>query len=196
MPSPSAIVSEVREHGFSLQRGMVPVPIVNTILGPMVRNLHDLDCYASFKHRVLRLDIVPKHDRQACIVPEVSTVFTEALGANGITIQEIYLAPPGHFLPHPWHQDANEGNQVYHFMVWIAATPCGMDAPGLTFIKGNPGKFIGREIGAYMLGREMVSPVFEPGDAVFFDTFTLHKTNIIPNMKFGRVAYKLGAKAI
>ena len=196
MPSPAEIVAAVHTNGFAIWRGLVPVPVVNTILGPMVQHMDIPQSYASIKYRVLKLGIMPEAQRLSCIVPEVSGVFTAALGPHDVTIQEIYLAPPGFFKPHPWHQDEYDGLQPYHFMVWIAVTPCGVDAPGLSFAKGNPRRFLGdpdeAERAAYE--RETISPVMAPGDAIFFDSFSLHKTNITPEMKLGRVAYKLGAK--
>lgn len=193
--TPTEVVAAVHNHGFYIWRGLVAPDLVSAVLGPTIRHIYNVKAYVSLKYRVLRLNVVPEHHR--LIVPEVVDVFNAALGPHDITIQEIYLAPPEYFKPHPWHQDEYDGLQPYHFMVWIAATPCGVDAPGLSFAKGNPRRYLGDddEVVKAANEREIVNPVFAPGDAVFFDSFSLHKTNLTAATTLGRVAYKLGAKA-
>lgn len=83
-------------------------------------------------------------------------------------------------------------------MAWIAVTPCGVNAPGLSFALKNPGRYIGGkdEVEKTVSSLPVISPVFEPGDAFFFDVFSIHKTNQTQDMPLSRVAYKLGARKI
>lgn len=61
-------------------------------------------------------------------------------------------------------------------------TPCGVDAPGLSFALENPGRYLGGndKVEKAVAALPLISPVFEPGDAFFFDVFPMHKTNVEP----------------
>lgn len=94
-----------------------------------------------------------------------------------------------------WHQDgAFLGSDVRTVNCWMALTPCGEDAPGVEIVARRfrhvvrtalDGK--GWSVEDHMAeevarGTRMVSPVFEPGDALLFDHLCLHRTAVRPGM--------------
>ena len=96
-----------------------------------------------------------------------------------------------------WHQDgAFLGRDIRTVNLWIALTPCGVDAPGLDMIPrrlssivqtGTHGTLFDWSVGHEMAmqaaqGRPLVSPHFKAGDAVFFDQLLLHRTGMRPSM--------------
>ncbi len=197
--SAEEVAPRVRQFGVAIWRGLVPTDITSAMIEPISANLKRKLSYISSAYGVLKLSVLPPALQEASVTPQIKEVFADALGApNDLYVREIYVTRPGYYKPHPWHQDANAGNQEYHLMTWIAATPCGIDAPGLSFALSNPGKFIGgyAESEKAVASLPTISPVFAPGDAFFFDVFSLHKTNVTPEMPNSRVAYKLGARAI
>lgn len=95
----------------------------------------------------------------------------------------------------PWHQDVNFfGRMSFGINCWAAVTHCGRDNPGLEIIPCRTEQRLGWEeangIAPLNYGRDIpleqfteltrryppVNVVLEPGDAVFFDEMTLHKT--------------------
>ena len=184
----------VRKHGVAIWRGLVPAEVTEQLIEPTLEGLRDARNYASVRYGVLRMDILPEELQRKCITPDIRQVFDNAIEGNEITIQEIYATRKDVYQPHPWHQDANEGNREYHFMCWIAVTHCGDTSPGLSFAIGNPGEYIGDGIKERVRKSEILSPVFKPGDAFFFDVFSIHKTRVHGNMRLDRIAYKLGTR--
>jgi len=103
-----------------------------------------------------------------------------------------------------WHQDGKFMGDVNALNVWISLSHCGDTAPGLDFVprrldhfadSGGPGQtgidqFAVRPEKAEELAGDtgVVRPIFEPGDAVFFDGFYLHRPAIDPDMPNPRYA--------
>ncbi len=102
-----------------------------------------------------------------------------------------------------WHQDgAFLGDGTRTVNMWIALSDCGVDASGLDIVPvafkeivetGTGGAYFSWDVGPETVkevseGRDVVSPVFAPGDAVFFDGFLLHSTGIKPGMTKDRYA--------
>lgn len=191
-------VASVKERGLAIWRGLVAPRVCEQMLIPVTRHAPYAANYVSLKYGVLHMNVLPVSVQQACVVPEIAHTFALALGSCEMVAREIYLTMPGMFLPHDWHQDANETNIVYHFMVWVACTPCGVDAPGLSFAVGNPGRFLGgnAEAAKYSQAHPNIEPVMQPGDAIFFDTHSVHKTNVVARMDKSRIAFKFAAKAL
>ena len=160
----------------------------------MKRNLTNSDVYISAKYGVQSLSVLPPAVQDACLVPEITDVFTALLGAHHIHAREIYLTAPV-ILPHQWHQDARNAATVDAAFVWVAATAAGKDEPGLSFVLNNPGRYLGGDyhVGKFAELHPVISPVFAPGDAFFFDVYSPHKTNLNPAMTRSRIAYKFGA---
>ncbi len=100
-----------------------------------------------------------------------------------------------------WHQDgAFLGSTTRTVNVWVALTPCGLDAPGVEVFgrafpdivtTGTGGAEFTWSVGdehAASLDGPLEVPTFEPGDALLFDQLTLHRTHITPSMRHRRYA--------
>jgi hypothetical protein len=104
-----------------------------------------------------------------------------------------------------WHQDGaflDRGEGIRALNVWMALTPCGVDAPGLEIVPrrldhlfetGTEGAWFDWSVGPGLVERAtvdapVVRPVFEAGDVVFFDDFNLHRTAVDPSMTVDRHA--------
>lgn len=97
-----------------------------------------------------------------------------------------------------WHQDgAFLGADIRALNIWLALSPCGTDAPGLDVFADRLDAIVppGTDNAAFdwsvgrgridrlcATGAEIVSPVFEPGDALLFDEMMLHCTGVRPGM--------------
>lgn len=92
-----------------------------------------------------------------------------------------------------WHQDGSfMGSEIRSVNVWLSLSHCGEDASGLEFLPrrvpavlptGSHGANFYWTVGPGMVeqtaaGVPTVSPVFAPGDALFFDHFFLHRTGV------------------
>jgi hypothetical protein len=102
-----------------------------------------------------------------------------------------------------WHQDgAFLGESVRTVNMWLALSRCGDEAPGLEIVprridhivetgtqgahyKWSVGHGVAVDIAA---DKPIVSPIFMPGDAIFFDHLFLHRTGATPNMTKDRWA--------
>jgi hypothetical protein len=105
---------------------------------------------------------------------------------------------------HHWHQDGAFMGDVSAVNLWTSLSHCGDTAPGLDFVPrrldqfveaGGPGatglsKYTVSPEKAEELAGEagIVRPIFEPGDAVFFDGLCLHRPAIEPEMPDTRYA--------
>lgn len=92
-----------------------------------------------------------------------------------------------------WHQDgAFMGAKIRSVNVWIALSHCGVDASGLDVLPrrvprvlrtGSHGACFDWSIGPGIVaeaaeGVDTASPIFEPGDALLFDHFFVHRTGV------------------
>ena len=102
-----------------------------------------------------------------------------------------------------WHQDgAFLGAEKHTINMWVALSDCGERASGLDILArrldhivptGTPGAFFDWDVAPDVVERErgsdpIVSPVFQAGDAVFFDQYLLHKTGTQPGFTEDRYA--------
>jgi hypothetical protein len=102
-----------------------------------------------------------------------------------------------------WHQDgAFLGADIRTVNMWLSLSDCGEDAPGLDIVgrrlpgvvpSGSHGSLFDWSVGAEMVetaaeGAPIVSPVFAPGDVLFFDHLLLHRTGVRPGMTKDRWA--------
>jgi len=104
-----------------------------------------------------------------------------------------------------WHQDGSfMGTTIRSCNVWIALNHCGgdTDTPGIELIPkrldhivhtGSHGArfewVVGPEaIAEFFPDLKPVRPLFEAGDAVFFDHFNLHRTSWAPHHRHARYA--------
>ncbi len=104
-----------------------------------------------------------------------------------------------------WHQDGKFlGEQIRVLNTWVALSRCGGDtgSVGMEILPqnvayiaptGTEGAFIGFEVSRRVVERlagerPPVDPVFEPGDALLFDQYTLHRTGSKPGLTKNRYA--------
>ena len=99
-------------------------------------------------------------------------------------------------VPTEWHQDgAFLGVATRTVNVWLACSPCGVEAPGLDVVPRRMTEIVrtgtadakwdwsvGPEEAARIAGGEPAHPAFAPGDALLFDQLTLHRTGVRPGM--------------
>jgi hypothetical protein len=102
-----------------------------------------------------------------------------------------------------WHQDgAFLGQGIRTVNAWITLSHCGDTAPGLDVVPrrldeivetGTEGALFDWSVGDRVVERMVTTspvlrPVFEPGDALFFDEMNLHRTGVSPGMQHERYA--------
>jgi hypothetical protein len=102
-----------------------------------------------------------------------------------------------------WHQDgAFLGGGIRTINLWLSLSRCGVDAPGLDIVPrrlnhlvetGTHGAQFDWSVGPGLVETVageagVLRPVFEPGDALFFDDFFLHQTGVSPGMTHERYA--------
>jgi hypothetical protein len=102
-----------------------------------------------------------------------------------------------------WHQDgAFLGRDIRTVNVWLTLSHCGDSAPGLDVVArrfdelaetGTDGAMFDWSVGEPVVervadGAPILRPVFEPGDALFFDNMFLHRTAVDDSMTRMRYA--------
>jgi hypothetical protein len=102
-----------------------------------------------------------------------------------------------------WHQDgAFLGRGIRTCNVWIALSRCGDVAPGLDIVARRYDEIVETGTEGAMFpwavspdkveesreGAEIARPTFNPGDAILFDHFCLHRTAVGPEMTENRYA--------
>jgi hypothetical protein len=148
--------------------------------------------------------------------PTLTFQFMEALRDRGIDrLVSGYLGEPALTSVHKttmrkaepsvsgaWHQDGRFMGPVRALNLWLSLSRCGDEAPGLDMVPRRLDDYIatGTEGAAltWTISDEqaqlaagessIVRPIFEPGDALFFDELFLHKTGSDPSMPKPRFA--------
>jgi Phytanoyl-CoA dioxygenase (PhyH) len=103
-----------------------------------------------------------------------------------------------------WHQDGKFMGPVRALNLWVALSRCGDESPGLDIVPSRLEEYLPTgtddaalsyqvaqvkvEEAAERAGKAIVRPIFEPGDAVFFDEKFLHATGSDPSMPKPRYA--------
>lgn len=195
---PSQVGPLVRKYGVAIMRQAVPQTTIAAMMDIVVANLNNLQSYVVIKGGVMSSSVLPMDLRQARATPQVHAGLNSILGSyaiindNGLSSSGIYMTDKRFKTIHPWHQDASDEFSAYGACVWVAMTECGADAPGLAFATRNPGRRLSQtEVEEYVKTCPIVSPVYRPGDAVFFDNYSLHATHRTPEMTKNRAAFKL-----
>jgi hypothetical protein len=121
-----------------------------------------------------------------------------AISANKTTLRKVDPEIPG-----AWHQDGKFLGDVNSLNLWLSLSRCGDLAPGLDLVPRRLDHIVEAGIGddafeAIVVTQEqaeelagetgIVRPIFEPGDAIFFDHLYLHQTASDPNMPNPRFA--------
>jgi hypothetical protein len=101
-----------------------------------------------------------------------------------------------------WHQDGAFMGDVRSLNLWLSLSRCGDLSPGLDFVPRRLDEFVTAQTEEAVLSyqvsqskaeeaagdRGIVRPIFEPGDALFFDEMFLHQTASDPSMPNPRYA--------
>jgi hypothetical protein len=142
--------------------------------------------------------------------------FMEALHDRGIDrLVSDYLGEPAIISVHKttmrkaepsvsgaWHQDGFFLGPVRALNLWLSLSRCGDEAPGLDIVPRRLDDYVatgteGAELTWTISEQEaqdaageagVTRPIFEPGDALFFDELFLHKTGSDPTMPKPRFA--------
>jgi hypothetical protein len=119
-----------------------------------------------------------------------------------ISAQKTTLRKADPSVPGAWHQDGAFMGQVRALNLWLSLSRCGDESPGLDIVPRRLDAFASTGTDEAMLDyqvsqrsaeaaagdRPIVRPIFEPGDALFFDDMFLHKTGSDPSMPKPRYA--------
>jgi hypothetical protein len=119
-----------------------------------------------------------------------------------ISAQKTTLRRADPSVPGAWHQDGRFMGEVRALNLWLSLSRCGDESPGLDIVPVRLDQFVSTQTDEAMLDyqvsqrtaeasagdRQIVRPIFEPGDAVFFDDLCLHKTGSDPSMPKSRYA--------
>jgi hypothetical protein len=119
-----------------------------------------------------------------------------------ISVQKTTLRKADPSVGGAWHQDGAFMGDVRSLNLWLSLSRCGDEAPGLDIVPRRLDRFAETGTDEAMLsyqvsqraaeaaagGVPIVRPVFEPGDAVFFDEMCLHQTASDPSMPNPRYA--------
>ncbi|GAC1439387.1 MAG: hypothetical protein NVSMB51_17250 [Solirubrobacteraceae bacterium] len=101
-----------------------------------------------------------------------------------------------------WHQDGNFMGDVRALNLWLSLSRCGDLSPGLDVVPRRLDGLVTTQTEEAMLNyqvsqlkaeqaagdRPIIRPIFEPGDALFFDELFLHQTGSDPSMPNPRFA--------
>lgn len=138
----------------------------------------------------------------------------EYFGERGaLSVQKTTLRKAEPSVPGGWHQDGAFLGEVRTLNVWVALSRCGDVAPGLDIAPRRLDELVetggedvefsdhqvtqqAAEAAAGDLG--VLRPIFEPGDALFFDELFLHKTGSdpeMPNPRYALECWFFGASA-
>ncbi len=141
---------------------------------------------------------------ESTAVPEVLTMhFGErpAISVKKTTLREV---PPD--TDTGWHQDgAFLGEGIRTVNVWVALSPCGVDAASLDVVPKRLDHIVPTGIDGAAFdwsvsdglaemaadGCDIVRPIFEPGDAILFDEMNLHRTGAGPGLTKPRYAVEM-----
>jgi hypothetical protein len=120
-----------------------------------------------------------------------------AISAQKCTLRKAEPSVPG-----AWHQDGAFLGAVRALNLWVSLSRCGDAAPGLDIVPRRIDHLVpaGTEDTVFSIqvstarveeaarGVGIMRPIFEPGDAIFFDELFLHQTASDPKMPNPRFA--------
>lgn len=130
------------------------------------------------------------------------------VSAHKTTLRKAEPSVPGR-----WHQDGAFMGDVRSINLWLSLSRCGDVAPGLDIVPRRLDELVTGEMPDdptlyYLVSQEaaenaagdrpIVRPIFEPGDALFFDELFLHQTASdpsMPNPRFAVESWFFGASA-
>jgi hypothetical protein len=119
-----------------------------------------------------------------------------------ISVHKTTLRKAEPSVPGAWHQDGAFMGDVRSLNLWLSLSRCGDEAPGLDLVPRRLDHIVATQteeaVLNYQVSQEkaeqaagdkpIVRPIFEPGDALFFDELFLHQTGSDPSMPNPRFA--------
>jgi hypothetical protein len=119
------------------------------------------------------------------------------VSAHKTTLRKAEASVPG-----AWHQDGFFMGPVRSLNLWLSLSRCGDEAPGLDIVPTRLETYVATATEEakldYTISQQRVDeargqapvlrPIFEPGDALFFDELFLHQTGSDPSMPKPRYA--------
>jgi hypothetical protein len=121
-----------------------------------------------------------------------------------ISVHKTTLRKADPTVPGAWHQDGFFMGPVRSLNMWLSLSRCGDVAPGLDLVPRRLDHYLATateeavldytisqlkvDEAAAAVGTRVVRPIFEPGDALFFDELFLHQTGSDPSMRKPRYA--------
>jgi ectoine hydroxylase-related dioxygenase (phytanoyl-CoA dioxygenase family) len=101
-----------------------------------------------------------------------------------------------------WHQDGAFMGDVRSVNLWLSLSRCGDESPGLDLVPrrldelvpvATEGTWLANQVSQQQAEEAagesgILRPIFEPGDALFFDELFLHQTGSDPSMPKPRFA--------
>jgi hypothetical protein len=105
-------------------------------------------------------------------------------------------------IPGAWHQDGAFMGDVRSLNLWLSLSRCGDESPGLDIVPRRLDYLVATQTDEAVLSYQIsqakaedaagetpiIRPIFEPGDALFFDDLFLHQTGSDPSMPKPRYA--------
>ncbi len=119
-----------------------------------------------------------------------------------ISVHKSTLRKADPSVPGAWHQDGAFMGPVRSLNLWLSLSRCGDEAPGLNVVPRRLDDYVPTATEEATLDmqvsqrkavqaageRGVIRPIFEPGDALFFDELFLHQTGSEPTMPRPRYA--------
>jgi Phytanoyl-CoA dioxygenase (PhyH) len=119
-----------------------------------------------------------------------------------ISLQKTTLRKAEPHVGGAWHQDGSFMGDVRALNLWLSLSRCGDESPGLDIVPRRLDYLVTQQTEEAVLSiqvsqkmaeeaagdREIIRPIFEPGDALFFDDLFLHATGSDPAMPKPRYA--------
>jgi hypothetical protein len=119
-----------------------------------------------------------------------------------ISVHKTTLRKADPSVPGAWHQDGFFMGEVRSLNLWLSLSRCGDESPGLDLLPRRLDHYLATNTDEaaldYVISQRKVDdaagdtpvirPIFEPGDALFFDEKLLHQTGSDPSMAKPRYA--------
>ena len=119
-----------------------------------------------------------------------------------ISVHKTTLRKADPSVPGAWHQDGFFMGEVRSLNMWLSLSRCGDESPGLDLLPTRLEHYLAtnteeaaldytisqRQVDEAAAATPVIRPIFEPGDALFFDEKFLHQTGSDPSMRKPRYA--------
>jgi hypothetical protein len=134
---------------------------------------------------------------------DLREIVSEYLGEPAlISVHKTTLRKADPSVPGAWHQDGFFMGEVRSLNLWLSLSRCGDEAPGLDIVPRRLESYVATATEEAALDytisntrvqeaageTPVIRPIFEPGDALFFDELFLHQTGSDPSMPKPRYA--------